>query len=266
MEVIAETVTPLVLRNQRPQIRMAHASTLSMQTGPDATQARPFKLLWQMQGEMQVHQHGRSACIRTGQFTMLDGAAAFGLHADKPGTQLIVALPRQGVLGRYTGLHHQTARPHGDRPEEALLARFLGALAAHAADLPEASTPHAAAAVLALLGSLAQRQTHDSRAALRERALALLELDLANANAPALASRLRVSRRHLDAAFAATGKTLGQHLWDRRLALASEQLRSNTAKAVTQIAHELGFKDSSHFSRLFRQRFGLSPSHWRKGL
>lgn len=264
MEAFSETVTPLALRNQQPQIRQAHARALSIQAGPDAAQARPFKLLWQMQGELQVRQHGRSACIHAGQFTLVDGAAAFSLHADKPGAQLIVALPRQGVLGRHAGLHHQTALIHGDRPDEMLLASFLDALATHAAKLPESSVSHAAIAVLALLGGLAQRQAHDSRAALRARALALLELDIANASATALATRLRVSRRHLDAAFAPTGVTLSQHLWDRRLTLASDQLSDTVARPITLIAHGLGFKDSSHFSRLFRQRFGLSPSQWRK--
>ncbi|MDP2820477.1 MAG: helix-turn-helix domain-containing protein [Polaromonas sp.] len=247
----------------RPQVLTLRASNIEMQAGPDSTQSRPFKLLMQMSGHMDITQHGRHARIGAGQFTLVDGALPFNLCMEEPGEQVVVALPRQGLLSRHGGLRRQTARVHGERPEEALLADFLQALAARSAALSETGVALAAGAVLALLGGLAQPHPYDSRAALRDRALALIDLDIANVTAESLASSLRVSRRHLDGAFAQTGKTLGQYLWERRLTLAAERLRDASALPVTQIAHAVGFKDSSHFSRAFRQQFGLTPSRWR---
>lgn len=252
-----------VFSGARPQVLTVRASNIEMEAGPDSTQSRPFKLLMQISGHMDITQHGRQASIGAGQFTLVDGALPFSLRMEEPGHQVVVALPRQGLLSRHGGLRRQTARVHGKRPEEALLADFLQSLAARSAALSETGVALAAGAIVALLGGLAQPQPYDSHAALRDRALALIDLDIANVTAESLASSLRVSRRHLDGAFAQTGRTLGQHLWERRLTLAAERLRDAGALPVTQIAHAVGFKDSSHFSRAFRQQFGLTPSRWR---
>ncbi|MBX3653103.1 MAG: helix-turn-helix domain-containing protein [Ramlibacter sp.] len=264
MEIRLTSTPPSLLQGHLPQWLSARHGALDLHAGPDASQARPFKLLWQAEGRARVQQRGRGVQLEAGQFTLLDGAQAFSLQADAPGAQFILALPRQSVLDRHPGLHKQTARVQGERPEEALLADFLRSLALRSKGLAESGVAHAATAALALLGLLRQRSAHDPREALRSRALTLLELDIANTNAETLASQLRVSRRHLDGVFAPTGRTLSQHLWERRLALAAQQLCETPARPITLIAHGLGFKDSSHFARLFRQRFGAPPSRWRQ--
>jgi AraC-like DNA-binding protein len=38
----------------------------------------------------------------------------------------------------------------------------------------------------------------------------------------------------------------------------------NTNKAITDISFESGFENSTHFSHLFKKRFGASPLHYRK--
>ncbi len=39
---------------------------------------------------------------------------------------------------------------------------------------------------------------------------------------------------------------------------------STTTKTCTEIAHELGFSDAAHFSRMFREQFRMSPVAWRR--
>ncbi len=51
-------------------------------------------------------------------------------------------------------------------------------------------------------------------------------------------------------------------LMDRRLERA-RVLVTSTTMTITQICHETGFKDSAHFSRAFRRRFGTAPSAMR---
>ena len=50
-------------------------------------------------------------------------------------------------------------------------------------------------------------------------------------------------------------------LRDRRLELAHGWLTDPALRrrTVTDIAYRCGFKDSSHFSRLFRERYGQAP-------
>jgi AraC-like DNA-binding protein len=59
------------------------------------------------------------------------------------------------------------------------------------------------------------------------------------------------------------GTTPNGYILSRRLARASEMLTINPDATVTEIAFELGFSESSYFTRCFRQRFGTTPSKWR---
>ena len=44
--------------------------------------------------------------------------------------------------------------------------------------------------------------------------------------------------------------------------LAKEKI-FDTSKSVSEIAYELGFKYPQHFTRLFKQKVGLTPNEYR---
>jgi AraC-like DNA-binding protein len=60
-----------------------------------------------------------------------------------------------------------------------------------------------------------------------------------------------------------TGLSPKHWLQERRLQSASHCLIS-TGMSVKQIGREVGLDDAFYFSKLFRKRFGCSPSQWRK--
>ena len=65
--------------------------------------------------------------------------------------------------------------------------------------------------------------------------------------------------------FKATFRTTpGKWLLERRLQYAAAMLRDREQQ-VGQVALRCGFEDLSHFSRSFKQRFGLTPSAYRGG-
>jgi AraC-like DNA-binding protein len=67
--------------------------------------------------------------------------------------------------------------------------------------------------------------------------------------------------RTLARAFAMHGTTFDRSLWNCRLEAAYEALLSNRASiSITEVALRHGFSDSSHFTRRFRARFGVTPS------
>lgn len=59
--------------------------------------------------------------------------------------------------------------------------------------------------------------------------------------------------------------TPGKWLLQKRLEYSSVLL-SNQTLPITQIAFESGFEDLSHFSRSFKQKFGVSPSEFRSNI
>lgn len=54
--------------------------------------------------------------------------------------------------------------------------------------------------------------------------------------------------------------TPGKWLFEKRLLLAQSFLYSHANKTISDIAFESGFESVAHFSRSFKQRFGISPS------
>lgn len=81
-----------------------------------------------------------------------------------------------------------------------------------------------------------------------------------------IASVEGISERYLQKLFEGTGSSFTNYLRERRLQRTSADL-SNPAEAdhsISEIAFRAGFNDSAHFSRVFRQRFGLSPREFRQ--
>jgi AraC-like DNA-binding protein len=183
---------------------------------------------------------------------------------DAPFAQALVILPRAPVLRRHRRLDACLAAPFGEDGAHAIVRDFASSLAANAPVLPPATLSRAIAALIELIADLNAGEAQDARSTLLHRALALIALEGADLDAPDLARRLGVSRRYLDNLFGRTGRTVSQHLWDNRLRLAADRLRRPEAASVTEIAHSVGFKDASHFTRSFKAKFGATPSEWRR--
>lgn len=60
-----------------------------------------------------------------------------------------------------------------------------------------------------------------------------------------------------------TGMRFSEFLSDLRLKKAQELLKDTTL-SINEIAACCGFEDIAYFSRCFKSRLGMSPSHWRK--
>ena len=74
-----------------------------------------------------------------------------------------------------------------------------------------------------------------------------------------------VTARTVQSEFAAAGETFGAWLLAERLELAHERLASSgwRARSVAEIATACGFRDPTHFHRVFRARFGATPGELR---
>jgi AraC-like DNA-binding protein len=58
---------------------------------------------------------------------------------------------------------------------------------------------------------------------------------------------------------------LGHTIWAQRLEACRRELGDPQQghRSISDIAFGWGFNDAAHFSRAFRERFGLSPREWR---
>jgi AraC-like DNA-binding protein len=75
-----------------------------------------------------------------------------------------------------------------------------------------------------------------------------------------------ISVRHLYQVWSATQFTLSQWIIQQRLALARELLSDPQTRNATiaAIARRSGFRDPTHFTRRFRDAYGVTPREWRR--
>ena len=70
-----------------------------------------------------------------------------------------------------------------------------------------------------------------------------------------------ISTRYLHALYRDAGQTFVQWLHEQRLDRASS---ARAPVSVASVAHQWGFADQSHFSRLFKRRYGHTPGQARR--
>ena len=73
-----------------------------------------------------------------------------------------------------------------------------------------------------------------------------------------------ISPRYLHYLFSQNNKTVAKWIKERRLKHVHKELCSNPKARVTDVAFRWGFKDASHFSRIYKETFGLTPRETRK--
>ncbi|MGB0372370.1 MAG: response regulator transcription factor [Opitutales bacterium] len=84
-----------------------------------------------------------------------------------------------------------------------------------------------------------------------------------NFDSEALAKCMHMSLRSFQRRLKSEAKqTPANIIRDVRMSYAARVLLSSE-KSITEIGHEVGYSDSSHFSRLFRETHGMSPSDYR---
>ena len=75
-----------------------------------------------------------------------------------------------------------------------------------------------------------------------------------------IAAAACVSDAHLSRLFSGAGQSVMRFVWESRLELAAEMLRHSQGHAqISDIAYRCGFSTPTHFSRVFRARYGISP-------
>lgn len=87
-----------------------------------------------------------------------------------------------------------------------------------------------------------------------------------NLSPQSVADALGMSTRYINKLFEDDGTSLMRWILQQRLAMAAAQLVRDTPlrQSISDIAFACGFKNLSHFSRAFHERYGCSASQFRK--
>ena len=141
--------------------------------------------------------------------------------------------------------------------EEPLSSELASTIGVHLLDLVAATLgPTAAAANIVTERGVKAARLRAVLAAVAQR-FSDPDFDLNN-----VAGTLGLSRRYVQKLLEGTGKSFTEHLAGRRLERAFAMLTDarHLHWAIIDIAFAVGFGDVSHFNRMFRRRFGETPS------
>jgi AraC family transcriptional regulator, positive regulator of tynA and feaB len=85
-------------------------------------------------------------------------------------------------------------------------------------------------------------------------------------SAATLAQKFHCSQRYVHKLFATTGRSVGEHINGLRLLVCTRNLLDHAHRRATiaEIAFNAGFRDISHFNRLFKRSNGLAPREFRR--
>ena len=86
--------------------------------------------------------------------------------------------------------------------------------------------------------------------------------------AATLAVKFRCSERYVHRLFSTTDRSVGEHVNDKRILDCTRKLLDHDCrnKTIAEIAFTAGFRDISHFNRLFKRSNGTAPREFRRAM
>jgi AraC-like DNA-binding protein len=244
-------------------------------TRPTPTLPIMARLVLVSRGSYTFVQRGRTCTLTPGDWTLMDAkqpsafaitspeVEAFAIMLPRTSDAAIVALLEDGVARRWNG------RTGLSRVLHAMVNESFGEMR----HLPIIGGRKLGAAITAMAWDALREQietppTIGYRDERSIRVKAYIEAKLADPelSVERIAHACNISVRGLHRLFAEdpTG-SVSSYLWWRRLIRCAEALRdpSQAHRSITDVCFSYGFSSSSHFSRLFKDRFGVPPVRYR---
>jgi AraC-like DNA-binding protein len=233
-----------------------------------------LKIVAPFYGSAGVEQKGREAWVSPGEWSIYDTTDTYAVNNPSRVEHLIVMVPKAHLAERGLVIDELMARRLGGCGGIARVA--LETMRSAWRELP-CMTPDAARSTgdvitqcvhLSLLDLAGRGTAITQRENLRERIKQHVMRHLADPDLSVeqIARALNVSRRHLYNAFAdepdgVAGFLLARRIEACRLAFDDPRLAD---RSITEIALAFGFSNPAHFSRVFRNHTGVSPSAYRQ--
>lgn len=227
-----------------------------------------------LSGQYRVEQDGREVFLQPGDMTIYDATRPHRISCPASFSKLIVSIPRPLLRERVEGVERCAAlRIRGDVGLGAVTADFIRSSARRASEMSPsdfaALADHCADLLaLALPSVRGEAAPTRSRSMTMRRLKQFVERNLRDPelNAAAVSSGVGLSSRYVNDVFKDEGASLMRYVWMRRLENCRKDLLSpaRAGLSISDIAFGWGFNDLSHFSRSFKQSFGVSPRDYRR--
>lgn len=220
-----------------------------------------------LSGRGLLRQDGKELILRPGTMSLYDVNRPYTYEVG--GDVLFVKLPRRSVIERLGDEPRACATAIGS---DAAVAAWASGVVQQAASLDALDSTRTAelvgdsvlSAVAAVLHGRPQRDMTANAVehpSLLSRVCAYVQsrLDDPNLSLASIALAQGLSERSLNRLFAYLGTTPMRWVLQQRLALSRQALEQDPAVRVTDVAFSCGFNDLSHFSRVFKKVYAVTP-------
>ncbi|MEV7457145.1 helix-turn-helix domain-containing protein [Pseudarthrobacter oxydans] len=237
---------------------------------------RYFKLNLQLEGTGLLVQDNREAVLRPGDLAIYDTSRPYTLTFEEQARMMVVMFPCDALAlpADYVG-QLAAVRMAGSAGLSGIVGQFIRQLSENLDVLSGPSGSRLAANALDLVSTMLHAEMDIAPDRMKPQALlavSIREYIEANLADPLLspatiAAAHFISTRHLHNIFHESGTTVASWIRSQRLEGARRDLRDplHAGKSVGAVAARWGFLDAAHFSRTFRDAFGVPPSDWRRG-
>lgn len=230
---------------------------------------------FQLEGSCVVRQDDQETLVSPGDFSIVDTTRPYFLDFREDWRVLSFRIPREQLVSRLAAPRQATARcVSGQAGLGLVAARFARSLEQVETGIGMRAQDGLSAAlngiITTALGATLEAQEQDRlplRAAFRQAVETYIvdHLMEPRLGPDLLATRFRVSRRTLYGLFEEAPHSVSGLIRELRLQRSARDLRSPGCPGVLAVALHWGFNDASHFSRLFKRRFGVSPRGFAAG-
>ena len=210
----------------------------------------------------------RELRLTEGMFTLWDSTRPMAFMTSDNLRQMSLLVPEAQLLRRVPRVRDLAGRPiEGRHGIGGMFTDHFRVLLSRLGELPASNRHTVLEATLDLLALCLSDQPALPAPRLRQLVLeqvkSHIEVHLTDPSlgVATLARRFRMTERNMHKLFEHTGTTVGAHIRARRLAMCRRDLEGTTlaARQIGEIAAHWGFADASHFSKVFRAAYGLSP-------
>jgi AraC-like DNA-binding protein len=236
---------------------------------------RVFSFILQAHGSGLLAQYGNEAVLKEGDITLCDSAAPHSYHVEDGSEVLMLRIPASMLKERLPCPEHFCGRHLASTDglactvgavmmslctqlERGLSPYFQNSLARHVLDL--LATSYAIA-----FDSLTRASSVVSSRHAKVKLYIEQHLRDPDLSPCTIAQGLKLSSRYLRMIFATSRETVSAYILRRRLEECARQMADPQwrGRSIAEIAFGWGFNSAPHFTRSFRDRFGLSPRHYR---
>jgi AraC-like DNA-binding protein len=229
----------------------------------------------QLEGVTFVRHVGREARLSPGDMVICDSSLACALEMDEASAILVLSAPLTGIKQRLPSPEFVWGKKlNGDSGLSSTLSLLISSVWRDAQrQMSYDVACRLGATLLDLLAASCMDKFGERVAdaaigsARRSHVVCHIENSLKDPNltVTSIAQVFRISPRYLHMLFAGEGETVCEYIRRRRLEECKRQLSDPMwmRRSISELAYAWGFNNTTHFARVFRDQYGVSPRDFR---